>query len=119
MCFYIVSFALRVLEEKCVCLYGRKTSETERSSSPCTCPISCFVDPQGWSRQGQGHPFMCWGQARVAPAMTAAHRESPGGSVLPWVCLMSVQLSPVSCPTQGSCVIRMLFRQQKISCVLT
>lgn len=40
---------------KSVCQYGR-TAGTKRSSSPCTCSISCFLSSQGWSRQGQVIP---------------------------------------------------------------
>lgn len=96
----------------CVYMGGRQQGQKE-APVPALAPSPALLTPQGWGRQGQGHLLMCWGQAHVAPAVTAAHRGSPSGSVLLWVCLISVQLSPVSCPTQGSCVIRVLLRQQK------
>lgn len=75
----------------CVYMGGRQQGQKE-APVPALAPSPALLTPQGWGRQGQGHLLMCWGQAHVTPAVTAAHRGSPSGSVLLWVCLISVQL---------------------------
>ena len=47
MCFYIVSLALHILKEKnvSVCQREEDSRDMKGGCSPCTCPISCFVEP--------------------------------------------------------------------------
>lgn len=68
VCFYTVSFALHVLEEEGVSVW-QGDSRDRAAPAPALAPFpALLVGPQGWSRQGRGHPSC------VAPAVTAAHR---------------------------------------------